>query len=51
MTPLSVHEPTGPKKGGVVVLQEAAGVNDHIEDVCRRFADDQGFFPNITFGR
>src|SRR3989442_14794514 len=38
-TPLSVHEPAGPPKGGVVVVQEAFGVNDHIEDVCRRFAD------------
>ena len=25
---------------GVVVIQEAFGVNDHIEDVCRRFADE-----------
>ena len=25
--------------GGVVVLQEMFGVNDHIRDVCRRFAD------------
>jgi carboxymethylenebutenolidase len=38
VTPLSVHAPAGPPKGGVVVLQEAFGVNDHIEDVCRRFA-------------
>lgn len=37
-TPLSVHEPDGPPKGGVVVVQEAFGVNEHIEDVCRRFA-------------
>ena len=37
-TPLSVHEPTGAPKGGVVVVQEAFGVNDHIEDVARRFA-------------
>ena len=37
-TPLSVHEPTGSPRGGVVVIQEAFGVNDHIEDVCRRFA-------------
>ena len=37
-TPLSIHEPTGTAKAGVVVIQEAFGVNDHIEDVCRRFA-------------
>ena len=37
-TPLSVHEPDGPPKGGIVVIQEAFGVNDHIEDVARRFA-------------
>jgi carboxymethylenebutenolidase len=37
-TPLSVHEPTGDAKGGVVVIQEIFGVNDHIEDVCRRLA-------------
>jgi carboxymethylenebutenolidase len=37
-TPLSIHEPAGTPKGGVVVVQEAFGVNDHIEDVARRFA-------------
>ncbi|HEV7861484.1 MAG TPA: dienelactone hydrolase family protein [Acidimicrobiia bacterium] len=37
-TPLTVHEPDGPPKGGLVVVQEAFGVNDHIEDVARRFA-------------
>jgi carboxymethylenebutenolidase len=37
-TPLSVHEPDGKPKGGIVVVQEAFGVNDHIEDVARRFA-------------
>jgi carboxymethylenebutenolidase len=37
-TPLSVHEPTGDAKGGIVVIQEAFGVNDHIEDICRRLA-------------
>jgi carboxymethylenebutenolidase len=37
-TPLSIHEPAGPAKGGIVVIQEAFGVNDHIEDVARRFA-------------
>jgi carboxymethylenebutenolidase len=38
--PLSVHQPSGTPKGGVLVVQEAFGVNDHIEDVCRRFADE-----------
>jgi carboxymethylenebutenolidase len=37
-TPLSVHEPDGQPKGGIVVIQEAFGVNDHIEDVAGRFA-------------
>src|SRR5580658_11287916 len=31
-------EPDGAPRGAVVVLQEAFGVNDHIEDVTRRFA-------------
>jgi carboxymethylenebutenolidase len=39
-TPLSLHEPDGPPKGGIVVVQEAFGVNDHIEDVAGRFAAD-----------
>ena len=34
-TPLSVFEPAGEAKGGLVVIQEVFGVNDHIEDVCR----------------
>lgn len=38
-TPLSIHEPTGEPKGGVIVVQEAFGVNDHIEDIGRRLAD------------
>src|SRR3954453_1007025 len=38
-TPLSVHAPRGDRKGGVVVFQEAFGVNEHIEDICRRLAD------------
>jgi len=37
-TVLSVHEPAGACKGGVVVVQEVFGVNSHIEDLCRRFA-------------
>src|SRR5271170_8038511 len=31
-------QPDGVAKGGVVVVQEAFGVNSHIEDVARRFA-------------
>jgi carboxymethylenebutenolidase len=34
-----VSEPAGEAKGAVVVLQEAYGVNGHIQDVCRRFSD------------
>ena len=30
--------PRGPVHGAVIVLQEAFGVNDHIVDVCERFA-------------
>jgi carboxymethylenebutenolidase len=39
-TPLSVHEPAGDAKGGIIVVQEAFGVNDHIEDIARRFAQE-----------
>ena len=38
--PLSVHRPDGDPRGGIVVTQEAFGVNDHIDDVTRRFAAD-----------
>ncbi|HUI03444.1 MAG TPA: dienelactone hydrolase family protein [Acidimicrobiales bacterium] len=31
-------EPDGEPRGGIVVVQEAFGVNPHIEDVTRRFA-------------
>jgi carboxymethylenebutenolidase len=31
--------PKGEAKGAVIVIQEAFGVNDHIQDVTRRFAD------------
>jgi carboxymethylenebutenolidase len=31
--------PAGEPKGAVIVIQEAFGVNDHIQDVTRRFAD------------
>ena len=32
-------EPSGPARGGVVVLQEIFGVNPHIRDVTGRFAE------------
>lgn len=38
-TPLSIRHPDEPAVGGIVVVQEAFGVNDHIEDVCQRLAD------------
>ncbi len=37
--PLYEAVPDGTARGAVVVVQEAFGVNDHIEDVTRRFAD------------
>ena len=36
--PVYEAKPDGEAKGGVVVIQEVFGVNDHIEDVTRRFA-------------
>ncbi len=39
-TPLTVHGPSRDPKGGITVVQEAFGVNDHIEDVVRRFAEE-----------
>src|SRR5438270_646030 len=38
--PLSILEPGGDPRGGIVVVQEAFGVTGHITDVARRFADD-----------
>ena len=38
VTPLTAREPDSTPKGGVVVVQEAFGVNDHIVDVAGRFA-------------
>jgi carboxymethylenebutenolidase len=35
---LYVAEPAGEAQAAIVVLQEAFGVNDHIQDICRRFA-------------
>ncbi len=39
---MGVYEakPDGPPRGGVIVIQEAFGVNAHIEDVARRFANE-----------
>ena len=37
--PLYEAEPDGPARAAVVVIQEAFGVNGHIEDVTRRFAE------------
>jgi carboxymethylenebutenolidase len=31
-------KPEGAARGAVIVIQEAFGVNDHIQDLCRRFA-------------
>lgn len=39
-TPLTVVEPGEEPTRAVIVVQEAFGVNAHIEDVCRRFADE-----------
>jgi carboxymethylenebutenolidase len=36
---LYVTRPKGEPRGAVIVLQEAFGVNDHIQDLCRRFSD------------
>ena len=37
-TPVSVFRPEGAPKGGIVVVQEAFGVNEHIIDVAGRIA-------------
>ena len=37
-TPIYEAAESGTPKGGVVVIQEAFGVNDHIKDVAERFA-------------
>lgn len=36
---LYVAEPEDAPRGAVIVLQEAFGVNEHIRDLCHRFAD------------
>jgi carboxymethylenebutenolidase len=40
--PMAVYEavPDGNARGAVIVIQEAFGVNDHIQDVARRFAEE-----------
>jgi carboxymethylenebutenolidase len=49
--PMAVYEarPHGDAKGAVIVIQEAFGVNDHIEEVTRRFADagDHAVAPHL----
>ena len=37
-TPLSIHTPDETPRGGIVLLQEAFGVNEHIEDLGSRLA-------------
>ncbi|KQU29831.1 carboxymethylenebutenolidase [Rhodococcus sp. Leaf233] len=37
-TPLTVVSPDGTARGGIIVIQEAFGVTDHIVDVCNRAA-------------
>ena len=42
-------DPQGTPKGGLVVVQEIFGVNEHIRDLCLRLAK-QGYFavaPNL----
>ncbi len=46
VTPLTVRAPDASPKGGVVVVQEAFGVNDHIVDVAGRFAAE-GFLAVV----
>jgi carboxymethylenebutenolidase len=36
--PIHIAAPQGEPRGAVIVAQEAFGVNDHIKDVCQRFA-------------
>lgn len=38
-TPLTTVEARTTLRGGIVVLQEAFGVTDHIVDICNRFAE------------
>jgi len=34
----AIPDSAGPRLPGVIVLQEAFGVNEHVRGVCRRFA-------------
>ncbi|MGE0045210.1 MAG: dienelactone hydrolase family protein [Hyphomonadaceae bacterium] len=34
------YAPSGPRKGGVVVIQEIFGLTDHIHEMCARFAEN-----------
>lgn len=36
--PAMLAEPSGPARGGVVIVHEAFGLTDHVADVCARFA-------------
>jgi carboxymethylenebutenolidase len=47
--PLYDAEPDGAARGAVIVVQEAFGVNDHIQDVTRRFAAEgyRGVSPHL----
>ena len=38
-TPLTIRKPKSAPRVGVIVVQEAFGVNDHIIDLCDRLAD------------
>lgn len=33
-------EPTGPRKGGLVLIQEIFGITDHIKETCDSYASD-----------
>ena len=48
---LYVAKPEGAPRGAVIVFQEAFGVNDHIEDLCRRFAAEGyvGVAPHLFY--
>jgi carboxymethylenebutenolidase len=41
--PISTSKPDGEARGAVIVIQEAFGITEHIEDICRRLSD-VGFY-------
>ena len=41
-------DPSGPSKGGIVVIQEIFGVNHHIRAVCDRLAAEVPAFGSRT---